>query len=98
MAGLTVKRSDKFPVGTVVKAYPGNANRHHEGKPSGVASAEATVDAKGVLNFSTLAEGLYQLWAEVEGKNANMLAGSQGFTPLGTLRSRIAAKRLEVGC
>lgn len=97
---LIVKGSDKFPVGTSVKAYAavGGSNRHHEGKPSGASLAEATVDAKGTLTFSSLGEGLYALWAEVAGSNANMLAGSQEFTAPGTLQERIARVRLATGC
>lgn len=95
---LTIRRSDKFPVGTVVKAFAGApANRHHEGKPSGSALAEATVAADGSLTFSTLGAGIYSLWAEVAGTNANMMAGSEGFAPLGTLKERIASRRLLLG-
>jgi len=95
---LVVRRSDKFPVGTTVKAFAGApGNRHHEGRPSGTAAAEATVAGDGSLTFSTLAAGLFSLWAEVAGTNANLMAGSEGFTAPGTLRQRIAAKRLAVG-
>jgi hypothetical protein len=97
---VVADRSDKFPVGTVVKAYSavGGENRHHEGRPSGTALASATVAANGVLTFTTLAEGLYQLWAEVAGSQANLLVGGYEFPPLGTLRERVAAKRLVAGC
>lgn len=94
---LVVKRSDRFPVGTVVEAFSPPSNRHHEGKPSGVAVASATVDASGKLTFSSLAEGVYNLWAEVAGANVNLKAGSEEFTPPGTLRARIAARRLAAG-
>jgi hypothetical protein len=93
---LVIKRSDKFPVGTVVNAYAavGGLNRHHEGKPSGVSLASATVDATGTLTFSTLPSGgLYALNAEVAGAQANMLAGADGWVPPGTLKQRVAARR-----
>lgn len=94
---LTVKRSDKFPVGTAVSAFSPPLNRHHEGKPSGVALATATVDASGTLSFPTLGEAIFNLWAEVGGANANLRAGSEEFTAPGTLRARLAARRLAAG-
>jgi hypothetical protein len=92
---LVIRRSDRFPVGTTVKAFAGATNRHHEGKPSGTATAEATVAADGSLTFATLAAGgLYTLNAEVAGVQVNLLAAaSSPFAALGTLRERIAAKR-----
>lgn len=97
---LIVKRSDKFPVGTSVKAFAavGGENRHHEGQPSGTVLATETVAANGTLTYPTLAEGLYQLFAVVNGSNANMLVGSQEFTAPGTLQERIARVRLALGC
>lgn len=95
---LLIRRSDKFPVGTEVGAYPGGMqNRHHEGKPSGEPLATATVDATGALSFPSLPDGIYCLWASVNGTNANMLAGSQGFALLPSLRKRIIERRIAVG-
>jgi len=95
---LVINRSDKFPVGTAVKAFTGPANRHHEGKPSGTALAEATVAANGTLTFPTLAPGLYSLFAEVNGLPANMLAGSESFTAPPRLKERISRLRAALGC
>lgn len=93
---LVVKRSDRFPVGTVVSAFAPPLNRHHEGKPSGVALATATVDASGTLTFP-LPEAIYNLWAEVAGANVNLRAGSEEFSQPGTLRERISKRRTLAG-
>lgn len=93
---LTVKRSDKFPVGTVVSAYSPPSNRHHAGKPSGVAVATATVDASGTLTFA-VEPGVYNLYAEVAGDPVNLRAGSEEFVPPGTLKARLAARKLAAG-
>lgn len=93
---LVVKRSDRFPVGTVVSAFSPPSNKHHEGKPSGVAVAAATVDASGTLTFS-VAEGVYNLWAEVAGVNVNLKAGSEEFAAPGNLKARLAARKLAAG-
>ncbi len=94
---LSIRRSDKFPVGTVVKAFPGPENRHYEGKPSGTATAEATVDTSGRLQFTTLPEGIWRLWAEVAGTNANLEAANITWTLPGTLKQRIAARQAAAG-
>ncbi|HEY4451028.1 MAG TPA: hypothetical protein VGN13_05490 [Solirubrobacteraceae bacterium] len=95
---LVVRRSDRFPVGTSVKAFAGVTVRH-DGRPGGTAASEATVAADGSLTFSTLTPGaLYTLYAEVGGKPVNMLAAaSASFPALGTLQERIAASRLALG-
>ncbi len=105
---LVIYRSDKFPVGTAVKAFPGGAkNRHHEGKPSGSATEEETVAANGSLTFTKLEEGIWNLWAEVASANANMTAGNIAYVPPGLavspqpsggiLKERIAARRALAG-
>lgn len=99
MANVTVavKRSDKFPVGTVVGAFKPASGRHFGGRPSDTPEAEATVDATGTLTFTSLPEGMYALWAEVAGKNADLQLGNVTYTALGTLKQRITALRTEVG-
>lgn len=91
-----VLTSEKFPVGTSVAAYP-SANRHIGGKPSGTATATAVVGASGNLTF-TLAEGMYTLFAEVEGDRRTVALGNIAYTPpLPTLRERIARRQVENG-
>lgn len=96
---LVVKRSDRFPIGTTVKAFAGigGSNRHQDGRPSGPILEEATVDATGKLEFAGLGESIYSLWAIVGGENRNLTAGGIGYTAPGTLKERLAAKRAEVG-
>ena len=79
--GLNVKRSDLFPVGTTVKAFGPLLERRRGSKPSGTAIAEATVDANGNLAFPTLAEGQWELWAEVAGVEVALHGGSENFVP-----------------
>jgi hypothetical protein len=67
MATLTLRRSDLFPVGTSVGAYPYRTGAKVEGsKPAGAPVESQTVSAEGVLTFTGLREALkYVLWAEV---------------------------------
>lgn len=89
-------KSPKFPVGTVVKAYP--ANGAHTGRATGTLTAEATVDATGTLTLTGLTNGeLYVLWAEVAGANVSVLAGADDFTERAAfLLERRAALRAAV--
>lgn len=93
---VTIKPSDRFPIGTKVAAFAPAYNDHFEGRPSGTAVEEATVDAAGKLAFTTL-EGNYVLWASVGGKDVTMRLGDTPYVELGTLFERLAAKRAEVG-
>jgi hypothetical protein len=56
MATFLLRRSDLFPVGTSVGAYP-NATpaADHDGAPPGAPFESATVDAAGLATFTTLA-------------------------------------------
>jgi hypothetical protein len=55
MANYVLKRSDLFPVGTTVGAYP-NATpaAGHDGAPPGTATESQVVDAAGTATFTTL--------------------------------------------
>jgi hypothetical protein len=101
MATTTLKvtnRSDRFPVGTSVSAYPKSA-RVYSGKPAGVALATATVAADGSLTFTGLNEREpLVLWAEVGGESRYL--GSEApapVTPPQTLKQRIQGRRALVG-
>jgi hypothetical protein len=100
VVALVISRSDRFAVGTVVKAFDaaGGLNRHHGGQQSGPVLAEATVDAGGKLTFSTLGLGLYELYAEAESRPTSLLSGLGVFSAPGTLPERVAARRALAGC
>lgn len=94
---VQVKRSDRFPVGTAVGAYPAQG-RHVDAKPAGAALETETVDATGTLTFTTLtADRGYNLYAEVAGGNRNVAVSDSNFTPLGTLPERIKARQEAAG-
>ena len=95
MATLKVNRSDRFPVGTSVGAYP-SQGRKHEGKPAGAVTEAATVAADGSLTYTSLLEGRpYQLYALVEGEHRYVrVEGPQSVaTPLQSWDGRTAAPR-----
>lgn len=71
MASVTCTRSDLFPNGTVIKAYPRvSFHPSQQGAPSGASVAEATMTA-GTCEFAGLTAGQeYTLYAEVGGKDA----------------------------
>jgi hypothetical protein len=95
---LVIRRSDVFPIGTTVKAFPLAFERTHQSRPPGTQLASATVAADGSLTFSTLANGNYTLWAEVGGVGVQIHAGSEGFTPPAPgLLERVRARRAELG-
>src|SRR5215471_7702504 len=98
MATLTVRRSDLFPVGTEVGAYPAR-NRVHGGKPSGTATATATVAADGSLTIAGVPEReALTLWALVAGVNRYLdPAVSAPPPPYQTLKQRISKRRALVG-
>jgi hypothetical protein len=95
---VTVRRSDRFPVGTVVGAYP-KQTRIFNGKPSGTPLTTATVAADGSLTFTGLNEREpLVLWAEVAGEQRYL--GSEAPAPVApqqTLKQRIASRRALVG-
>jgi hypothetical protein len=67
---VCVRRSDLFPVGTVVEAHPGNAVRVGEAhRPASRAVASATVAADGSLMFELMRDAPLALWAEVAGED-----------------------------
>jgi len=98
MANLVIRRSDLYPVGTSVGAYPLRA-KISGGKPSGSSLATATVAADGSLTFSSLTEGaLVQLWAEVAGVHVYMQTGVPvPVAPVETLQERKRKRRQLVG-
>lgn len=94
MSELTCSRSDLFPVGTVVKAYP-MAGRVTGAKPSGASEGEGTVDATGKLAIAL--EGRYVLAAEVASVWRQLVVSSFEFLDPGNLQERIAARRARNG-
>lgn len=64
MANYVLKRSDLFPVGTTVGAYP-NATpaADHDGAPPGAATESQVVDAAGTATFTTLATDVPYVFA-----------------------------------
>lgn len=70
MASITCTRSDLFPNGTVVKAYPRSTlHTGQGGVPSGASVGEATMTS-GTLTIEGLSAGQeYTLYAEVSGKD-----------------------------
>lgn len=95
---VTVNRSDRFPVGTSVGAYP-RSGTQRGGHPSGVATETHVVGATGSCGpFTGLtADTPYTLYAEVEGAHRYVDVSDSTFTAPGNLRERIAAKRAAVG-
>jgi hypothetical protein len=92
-----LKSSERYPVGTTVKAFPWvNAHESAATRPSGTALAEATVAANGSLTFSGLGDGLYSLFAEVGSDPRTVKIGSGTFPPYRTLRERIASRRVGI--
>lgn len=98
MANLVLKRSDRYPVGTAVGAYPAG-QRIKDGNPSGAPTETQTVAADGSLTFTTLLEGVpYVLWANVAGvPSYTAVRGSTPPAVFQTLKQRIAARRALVG-
>lgn len=95
---LVVNRSDIFPVGTSVKAYPAS-DTHDKVGPSGTATETQTVQNDGSLTFTTLStEGTFVLWAEVAGKDRYVQCANQSFTaPPTNLVERIKERREAAG-
>ena len=93
-------RSDRFPIGTSVGAYP-KRSRIFGGKPSGPALATATVAADGTLTFTGLNETEpLVLWAEVAGEPRYLAAEAPAAiepAPVETLKERISKRRASVG-
>jgi hypothetical protein len=67
---VCIRRSDLFPVGTVVEAHPGNAVRVGEAhKPASRAVTTATVAADDSLTLEFMRDAPHALWAEVAGEH-----------------------------
>jgi hypothetical protein len=81
MATITVsKRSDLFPIGTVVAAYPRSHGPEGAPRTSTAAIATGTVDAAGALsiaNAGLLSGQIYSLYALVAGEHRWLSAGPQ---------------------
>lgn len=68
MATFILRRSDVFPVGTVVGAYPVTSPPAVDGPPGGATTETATVAADGSATFTTLAaDRVYTFAAQVAG-------------------------------
>ena len=96
---VTVSRPDRFPVGTVVKAYP-RAARQFGGKPGAASVEEHTVAADGTLAaFTTLtADTPYTLYALVGEAHRYVDVEDSSFTaPPTALISRIDERRVALG-
>lgn len=95
---VTVNRSDRYPVGTSVSAYPGAA-RQFGGKPGAPAVETHVVASDGSLGpFTTLTPNVrYVLYAEVSGENRYIGISDSTFVAPGTLKERLQAKREAVG-
>lgn len=95
---VTVNRSDRFPVGTAVKAYPATS-RQFGGRPGAPSVEEHTVAADGSCGPFTLltADRAYVLYAEVGAANRYVEVCDSGFTALGTLHERIKARQEAAG-
>lgn len=98
VVSLVVNRSDVFPVGVSVSAYPAAA-RHDFIHAVGTATETKTVQNDGSLTFVELDEtSPYVLYAEVAGKDKYIQVRNQAFSepPLGLIE-RINAFRLANG-
>lgn len=94
-------RSDLFPIGTTVKAYPARA-KAPDSPPSGPATAEAVVDALGKLTLTLPSGQSFVLFATVNGVGAKVLVGDssqpeQTNVSTGTLRDRQRHRRALAG-
>lgn len=96
----TIRRSDIYPVGTVVSVFSGDAGsrRGYEGqKPAGVVLSTATVAADGTLKLTNLPDGRYTLWAQVAGQHVTTGVDATPYAPPPTLQERLAARRVAAG-
>jgi len=96
---VTIYRSDRYPVGTSVGAYP-RPNRVREAHPSGTAAETNVVAADGSLGpYTTLTKDRpYVLYAEVEGAHRYVEIEDSSFTPPAPgLIERITARREALG-
>lgn len=95
---VTIKRSDQFPIGTSVSAFPAAA-RKFGGKPSGPATETHVVDSLGALGPFTLLvpDTSYVAYAEVEGKHRYVNLEDSSFVEPGTLMQRVKARQEAAG-
>lgn len=107
MANLVIDAREKFPVGTVVGAYPATsltAGAGYDRQPSGTPVEEQTVAAGGTLTYTTLVNGTPYVLAAVVGGNARSIRvihnqtykGSRPASSL-TWRYRVNARRVLTG-
>lgn len=87
MANYVLKRSDLFPVGTTVGAYP-NATpaAGYDGAPPGAATESQVVDAAGTATFTTLTTDVPYVFAANVSGTWRKVRGRAG-TPLDTGRT-----------
>lgn len=97
MSNLVVTDNQRFPVGTVVSAYPQAASHH--GQVFGAAVESQTVQANGSLTFTTLVDGVgYALAATVNGTFVRMRVIKASLSVAGTTwKARVAARRAAAG-
>lgn len=96
---VTVNRSDRFPVGTVVKAYP-RAARQFGGHPGGASVEEHAVAADGSCGPFTLltADQPYTLYALVGEAHRYVDVEDSSFTaPAPGLIERVDERRAAAG-
>lgn len=102
MANLVIDARDRFPVGTVVGAYPGNsltAGAGFDRVPAATAIETQTVAAGGTLTYTTLVDGTaYVLSAAVGGQaRAIRVIHNQGYTAPTKWAAKVAARRAAIG-
>lgn len=87
----------KFPVGTVVSAYPAAAVHH--GQAFAAAVDSATVQADGTLTLTGLTDGVsYQVGATVGGSFKHFkLVKSSAFVAAVKWKDKVAARRAAIG-
>lgn len=91
---IKISRSDLFPIGTTVRAFPFGTGSKTGRKPSGAELASAVVDATGKLELTGLPD-LTQavLWAEVGGEHRTLNVGDPARDVVGTLSQRRRRRR-----
>jgi hypothetical protein len=101
VAVITINRSGRFPVGTVVGLFPAGAVPAGAGtnRPPGAAQVtSATVAADGSLTFSGVtAETPYAAYALVGGEHRVIFVRSSTWTPQVSWKARLAARKAALG-
>ena len=98
MANLVVQVSERFPVGTSVGAYAGNALRA-DGGVAGAAIETATVAAAGTLTYTTLTDGQRYTLATAPGasQRSMQVVHVSTYTPPSKWSPKVAARRAAIG-